>query len=418
MKHWLYAWGVAACWALPQGAPAQVATSASGVVIFEAESATTNTPRGAHAWLFTNDLPVFSSTGFLRALPDLGSNIQVNVTGSSPELVYPLAFNESGTYRVWLRGYATGPNDDSVHFGLNGATSAAWNLNLNSNAWRWTNLNVSGGTAVMTVPSSGTHTFHLWMREDGLRVDRIALVTDANFRARSGNGFHTPSVDSEGDLGKTMRNPLRGVGTNTAVEIISGNQYQGAGGDPGNQLQTGSAILYKHATATVWHAQQLYFYKNGTTLPNGINNKYYSNAIPAGLFQPGDTVQYYLRMPYSDHLPAYVYGNANLSIASEFEKDAQADPFTYTVEGPLQPAGGFLAITNDDGSVVVEVYTNSGHLVLRGPDLGGAPFANAITFAPGQAEVAGETYPLADVTAWTALTNGVELVQRLAGTTV
>jgi alpha-D-xyloside xylohydrolase len=410
--------GAALLLGLPFAASAQIATGASGVVVFEAERATTNTARGAHAWVFTNDLPVFSGTGFVRALPDIGSNIQVNVTGTSPELVYPLSFSEAGNYRVWMRGYATGPNDDSVHYGLNGATSSAWNLNLSSNAWRWTNLNTSIGTAVMTVPSAGTHTFHLWMREDGLRIDRIALVTSTTFKAGAGNGFHTPSVDSEADLGRTMRNPLRGVGSNTAVEIISGNQYQGGSGDPGNQLQTGSAILYKPATGTVWSSQPLYFHKNGTTLPNGINNKYYSNAIPAGLFLPGETVQYYLRMPYSDHLPAFVYGNANLSLASEFEVAAQADPFTFTVEWPLQPEGGFLAITNGDGSLQVRVYTNTGHLALLGPDLNGTPLANQITFAPGQAEVAGETYPIAAVTAWSALSNGLELAQQLAGATV
>lgn len=403
---------------IPAAAHAQLATGASGVVIFEAEHAATNTPRGAHTWAFTNDLPTFSGTGFVRALPDIGSNITTGVGATSPQLDYPLQFSEAGTYRVWFRGYATGGNDDSGHVGLNSTVGAAVTFNGVSNTWIWTNAAQGGGTATVSIPSTGNHAFNIWMREDGYRIDRIALVTDVNFKASAGNGFHTPSVDSEGDLGKTMRNPLRGVGSNTAVEIISGNQYQGVSGDPGNQLQTGSAIFYKHATATVWSAQQLYFYKNGTMPPNGINNKYYSNAIPSGLFQSGDTVQYYLRMPYSDHLPAFVYGNENLSLKSEFESAAQADPFTFTVDWPLQPAGDYVAATNADGSVVVRVYTDTGHLTVTGPDLAGTPLANTITFAPNQAQVGGETYPIWAVTAWTALPDGLELVQRLAGTSV
>lgn len=406
------------CVLFPIASWAQVYTSHSGVVVFETEQFATNTGRGAHTWQFTNDLPTFSGTGFMRSLPDIGSNIGVNITTTSPQLDYPIQFEQSGTHIVWVRGYAISGNDDSAHVGLNGAVNTAVSFNGVSNVWLWTNGAQSGGTASFNVPSAATHNFSVWMREDGFRIDRIALVTDVNFKARAGNGFHTPSADSEGDLGKTMRNPLRVVETNTAVEIISGNQYQGAGGDPGNQLQTGSAIIYKHATSAVWNAVQLWFYKNGTTIPNGVNNKYYSNSIPGGIFKPNDRVEYYLRMPYSTHLPTYVYGNENLSIKSEFESDAQADPFTYTIQWPLQPEGGYISTTNSTGEIEVRVYTNTGHMVVRGPDINGTPFATELTFAPHQAQIEGETYNIWGVESWTALSNGLELVQHLISTTI
>ena len=45
-------------------------------------------------------------------------------------------------------------------------------------------------------------------------------------------------------------------------------------------------------------------------VPGGANgnNKYYSNSIPANIFNPGDVVQYYFKIPYSDHLPTSCTG--------------------------------------------------------------------------------------------------------------
>jgi hypothetical protein len=66
------------------------------------------------------------------------------------------------------------------------------------------------------------------------------------------------------------------------------------------------------------------------------NNKYYMSGIPANFAAAGETVQYYFKIPYSDHLPTFLYGDDAGWNTSELESVAQANPFSYTVKA--QPA--------------------------------------------------------------------------------
>lgn len=294
--------------------------------MIEAELFSSNTSRGAHAWVVTNDVSGFNGSGFVRALPDIGSNITASWTSTSPQLDYAASFGTAMTYYVWVRAYATGGNDDSIHIGLNGQTNAAGTVAWTNYAtWSWTNLTISGTPATLAVPSTGTHTVNLWMREDGIRVDRVALTRNASFKPRKGNAWHIPHGHEPG-VG-FMRAPVFEIYSNTAVTIFNGNQYQGSG-EAGNQLQTGSAIFYKHATATVWSSAAMLFHSTST------NNIYYSGTIPAGLFAAGDTVEYYIRVPYSDYLPTFLCRTGTSSTAVEDEAYARANPFTYRVLAP------------------------------------------------------------------------------------
>lgn len=47
--------------------------------------------------------------------------------------------------------------------------------------WNWANNDNQGGVTTIEVTEPGLHTLHLWQREDGLRVDRILLTTDAGY---------------------------------------------------------------------------------------------------------------------------------------------------------------------------------------------------------------------------------------------
>lgn len=394
-------------------ARAQVVTAYDRTAFFEAEAYATNTPRGGRSWSFTNSVPGFSGTAYM-VVPNSGdpnSNINANVTATSPELVYTIDFPTTGTYAVWTRGYGADGTEDSIHVGLDGTlTAAGSNLTWAPAvlAWTWTNGNP--GRSV-TVTSAGPHTLHLWMREDGSRVDRVGLVTDPAFRAVPGNAWHIPDNAEPGI--PSMRVPFQNIGSNTAVAIYNGNQFQG-GGNTGNQLQVGSTIFHRAATQEAWSATAMAFFQQ-----NG-NNKYFSNAIPAGTYPPGDTVQYYLRIPYSDRLPTFLHGNDSLSQATEIESIAQADPFSYDVRWGLAPEGGYLSISNVSTLGVVEarLYTNSGHLAVVGPDLAGQPLAQSIAFAPPEALFGGEVHAIGRVLAATPWSNGVEVVQRLATTTV
>ncbi|MGD0938021.1 MAG: galactose oxidase-like domain-containing protein [Streptosporangiaceae bacterium] len=145
-----------------------------------------------------------------------------------------------------------------------------------------------------------------------------------------GNAWHFPgNPEPFGDAG--MRDPVFPTDPVSAVTVFSGNQYQG-GGNPGNQLQDGSAVLFKRTTDTAWTTVPLVF----ATAIN--NNKYYSAALPVGAFATGTVVQYYLVIAYNDHDTTFLQADAAKmgSVMTGDEPAAQAAPFTFTIETPDQ----------------------------------------------------------------------------------
>jgi len=390
-----------------------IATQAGGVVVFDAESFRSNIARSGHAWVNTNSLPGYNGSGYVEALPNTGANVQVSWTNTSPELQFEIEFASVGTHYTWVRGFASNGTDDSVHLGLDGQHAGASNLTWQAatNVWAWSNRTSSAALATVNVPGAGSHIVNLWMREDGSRVDRILLTTNVDFHAVVGQSFHIPGNPEPGI--PTMRSPFPEIASNTSVTIFSGNQFQG-GGNEGNQLQVGSAIIYRQTTNPVWTAIPMTFYSQSG------NNKYFSNAIPASAIRAGDVIQYYLRIPYDDHLPTYLYGNDNLSLKSELETEARNDPFSFTVAWPLQAQGPYLAITSSipEGELEARIYTESGHLSVLGPDRSGTPLANVVNFAPPRAQAGGERHYLGAVLSSTPLGNGIELLQRVGPTAV
>ncbi len=396
-----------------------------GVMDIEAESWSNNIPRGGAEWDTSAVIAGSSGAGYVEANPNVGVNQSTTWLTTSPQLDYAVNFSAAGTHYVWVRMFAYTNTDDSVHAGLlsagpPGSTNTAFGISLPdgaTNTWFWTTNRITGVSNRPTINASvGVQTFSLWMREDGARIDRVILTTNVNFKAQTGNVFHIPTNVEVGGL--TMRSPVGGIQSNTSVFLYTGNQFQSSG-NPGNQLQTGSTIYYRNATNAAWSSLPMFFWTTGSS---GVstNNKYYSNSIPANAFSPGDTVQYYFKIPYDDHLPTFVYGNDNARFNSELESDAQSDPFSYDVQWPLTPAGPYLSSTNVSslGAVEARIYQNSGHIAVVGPDLAGTPYANTINFAPPSVRVGGESHNIGRVVSATPLGNGLELVQQLSTTTI
>jgi len=202
-----------------------------------------------------------------------------------------------------------------------------------------------------------------------------------------------------------MRDPVAGISATTVVSIFNGNQYQGPG-EPGNQLEAGSAVLFKRRSDTLWSSVPMRF-----DSAEG-NNKYYAAALPTNTFATGDVVEYYLRIPFSDHLTTFVHGNDSNSLATATERAAQADPFSFTV----QASGNSLSF--DAGALQARVFLDSGQLTLAGPDLQGRAHANVITFFALAVRVAGKSLSLAPIRDTKTLANGLELTYDLGGTSV
>jgi hypothetical protein len=152
-------------------------TFVSGQAVVEAEDHDASIARGAKSWV-SGQSPAGSAGAAMKALPDTGARITSSIATTSPELAYRVSFPAPGTYQLWLRMYGIS-NGNTLHAGIDGAATAQ-NVAVPTNAWRWVKTGVS-------VPSAGEHTLNVWMREDGISLDRFLLTTSTSF-SPSGEG--------------------------------------------------------------------------------------------------------------------------------------------------------------------------------------------------------------------------------------
>ena len=82
-------------------------------------------------------------------------------------------------------------NGNTLHAGLGGAATAQ-SVTVTSGAWRWVK-------ATIAVPSAGEHTVQVWMREDGMHLDRIVLTADAGYTPTGTGPAATPREDTGPD---------------------------------------------------------------------------------------------------------------------------------------------------------------------------------------------------------------------------
>src|SRR3712207_414299 len=143
-----------------------------------------------------------------------------------------------------------------------------------------------------------------------------------------GNAWHIPgSAGPRGFAG--MRDPVGAIVPGAVLTVVSGSQFQG-GGNPGNQLQDGSAVSFRRSADPAWTTVPLTF------LRTAGNDKYYSAAVPTDSFEPGDDVLYYLRIAYDDHDTTFLHGPGEVSARTGDEAVAQAAPFSFTVADPAE----------------------------------------------------------------------------------
>ena len=183
---------------------------ANGEVVMEAEHFATNTAGSGDNWVVTTSYSGYTGESALQALPNDGTNTLLNLTG--PELTYEIEFQTPGTYYVFLRGASDSSADDAVHVGLNGVgvtIDGGWGVSWGSTGgiFKWRNRHNSVDTTVV-IPAAGRYTLNIWMREDGVVLDKLWLSTDANAVAKdstiegppesptTGGGTATPTATS------------------------------------------------------------------------------------------------------------------------------------------------------------------------------------------------------------------------------
>ncbi|MCL4402746.1 MAG: malectin domain-containing carbohydrate-binding protein, partial [Acidobacteria bacterium] len=167
-----------------------------GQVTVEAEDGTI--VNRAQSWTPQTADAGYSGTTYLTATPNNGVYYATGYVGVSPEVQYRIKFATTGTYYVWVRGYSTGPADDSINIGLDGAavSTGATLSQFTAGEWGWSNMAMDSTYRItLNVATAGVHTVNAWMREDGFSFDKILLTTDASFTP-SGLGPAESPTDS------------------------------------------------------------------------------------------------------------------------------------------------------------------------------------------------------------------------------
>ena len=183
---------------------------AGGTVVMEAENYLTKIDRGVHTWADTTGPVDFSGSGSMLADPNIGELIRKNkATTDSPEMQYEIEFTETGSYYVWVRVFSETDTDLSVHGGIDGVVSASKLNGQLEGAWNWTNVDTKDKRVTVGILTPGPYTFNIWMRDDGLFLDKIVLTTDADF---------TP----------TGLGPAESARATSAPETTAGMQHSGA----------------------------------------------------------------------------------------------------------------------------------------------------------------------------------------------
>ncbi|MCK6630236.1 MAG: DUF6531 domain-containing protein, partial [Anaerolineae bacterium] len=159
--------------------PAGTYQESGGQVVMESENGS-RVAGTTHQWLTATTQSGYTGTAYLQTSLDVDQLYQTSQITSSPRAEYSIQFTTPGTYTVWLRGYPANAAGDSVYVGTKnqivGVTGFA------PGQWGWAKLNLSSGAAAtLPLTTTGLVTVGLWMREDGLQIDRVLLTTDTNY---------------------------------------------------------------------------------------------------------------------------------------------------------------------------------------------------------------------------------------------
>ena len=157
-------------------------------IVIESEEYQQTVTRNDLSWSLYRKRRGYSGNGAMVVLPDRDVRVREQLNQESPSLSYNVDFPEQGRYYVWMRMWAEDGNSNSAYLGLdNNSEREAIEMTTNEfRKWVWTNNSVSRrGPARIDLNGSGIHSLRLWMREDGLLIDRILLTQDPDFRPGS-----------------------------------------------------------------------------------------------------------------------------------------------------------------------------------------------------------------------------------------
>jgi PKD repeat protein len=168
-----------------------VSPQTSGTVTLDAENYARQVSGPGPAWETRTTYPGYAGDGYVQALPDVDVLFDTDLIGAGSALQYDLGLTVTGTYTIWLRGYAANAAGDSVYVGLNGQPITSTDYvsafpparrPAVAGTWAWANTWAGSGQPItFTIETPGVHTLDIWVREDGFSLDQIILTTEENF---------------------------------------------------------------------------------------------------------------------------------------------------------------------------------------------------------------------------------------------
>ena len=263
---------------------------AGGIVSINASGAFDRIAQGGHSWEDVYPVGHVGSAA-LQAQPNIGANRNTGFAALSPRADYRVDFDQTGLHFIWVRGTGADGDDDSLHLGLDGvAQDTSVRLSGFGPSFGWSGTTMNEVRAVIDVPTTGTHTLNVWMREDGMIFDKLVLSTDPTFTP-AGTG-PTQSAQGTPTLSPPVINPGGGYFSGSkSVTLTSATAgativYTVDGSDP---RSSGTASVYAGpfeitASATINAAAQLVGYLDSELATNEFTetNCQISRIMPLG----------------------------------------------------------------------------------------------------------------------------------------
>lgn len=134
--------------------------------------------------------PVDTVEGDATAKVEPTSTFTGWVSPNCPEYPKQIAYGSGphladDAHYIWIRAWACGGPDDTVFAGLDGVLTPGMEpvmTGWGGCTWQWKSQLRDGGRPSIDPARTDTngsfHRFYLWMKEDGIRIDRIILTQD------------------------------------------------------------------------------------------------------------------------------------------------------------------------------------------------------------------------------------------------
>jgi hypothetical protein len=155
---------------------------AGSQVVMEAENFTSQVATDTQGWVpvTISGASGAASDNAMQALPNLGT-ANVTLDPAAPRLEYAIAVPDdaAGDYYIHIRDVGATSSDDSVYVSIDADTTVSQVVS----AGRTLDWKTSNGRLALP---AGTHTLTVWLREDGVVIDKI--VVDKTSAAPAGFG--------------------------------------------------------------------------------------------------------------------------------------------------------------------------------------------------------------------------------------